>query len=360
MERRLATILVGDFVGSTSRMEADEECAVRLITSAMELVTGCVTRNSGRVFNMAGDAMLAEFSSPVNALHAAIESRASLGSAPGLTPADMRFGLHVADVMTVGDDLRGDGVNIAARLQSTTDPGEIDVSGVLYDHVRRAAPCGFDMLGDRTLKGLAEPVQVMRVRATADRHVFQTATTVARPKPAQISSSVAVLPFRTASSAEEDQTYLAEGLTVDMIYELSRFKSLFVSSRTASQALDLLDRAATLDPFLPVWIVEERIAALYAIGRFADMSREAPNLAFQTRRTRIYRAAARVGLGDVPRAQDLIAEALADDATLSTDYVVSQELFQDSTVMQTLLDRVRSAGLPDGDPAELLVMAPVS
>ena len=111
---------------------------------------------------------------------------------------------------------------------------------------------------------------------------------------------------------------------------------------------------------LPVWIVEERIAALYSLGRFQDMSREARSLAFQTRRTRIYRSAARVALGDVARARDLIAEALADDATLTTDYVISQELFQDRLVLQSLLDRVRAAGLPDPAVAEQPVARPVS
>ena len=107
--------------------------------------------------------------SGIAALRAAIEGRASLASAPGLTPRDMRFGLHVADVMTIGDDLRGDGVNIAARLQSTADPGEIDVSGVLYDHVRRAAPCGFEMLGEAQRDLTAEQA-ADRLRNLSEKH----------------------------------------------------------------------------------------------------------------------------------------------------------------------------------------------
>ncbi|MEY8841757.1 adenylate/guanylate cyclase domain-containing protein, partial [Cribrihabitans sp. XS_ASV171] len=126
--------------------------------------------------------VLAEFDSPVNALKAAIEARSQLASAEGLGPRDMRFGLHLADVVCVGEDLRGDGVNIAARLQEAADPGEIDVSATLYDHVRRVSPCAFVDRGEQALKGLSEPVRVMRVGASMDRHVFLTAPTVVAPR----------------------------------------------------------------------------------------------------------------------------------------------------------------------------------
>ena len=135
MERKLATILVGDFVGSTAAMERNEEAALERVMRGLGVVAECVEHHNGRVFNRAGDAVLAEFESPINALKAAIEARSLLATTQGLGPSDMRFGLHVADVVQVGDDLRGDGVNLAARLQQEADPGEIDVSGLLYDHV---------------------------------------------------------------------------------------------------------------------------------------------------------------------------------------------------------------------------------
>lgn len=241
MERKLVTILVADYVGSTPDMAADEETAIKRIGLALELASGFVSKNQGRVFNTAGDGLLAEFTSPVNALRAAIETRASLASAPGLTPSSMRFGLHVADVVTVGEDLRGNGVNIAARLQDSADPGEIDVSEVLYDHVRHVSPCSFTDMGPRQLKGLAEPIGVMRVQSSINRHVHQTAPTLINPISDMQPNSVVVLPFRTSGQEDEEQQFLAGGLTEDITHELSRLKSLFVSSRSASRSLDMED-----------------------------------------------------------------------------------------------------------------------
>ncbi|MEP5011007.1 MAG: adenylate/guanylate cyclase domain-containing protein, partial [Roseobacter sp.] len=240
MERKLVTILVGDFVGPTAAMETDEEGVLSRVVLGLDLVAGCVARHGGRVFNTAGDAILAEFDSPVNALKAAIESRSLMASSDGLSPKDMRFGMHVADVVCVGDDLRGDGVNIAARLQQSADPGEIDVSKTLYDHVRRVSPCNFSDLGDRRFKGVSETMQVMRVGASMDRHVYQSAPTVTAPKPELRANSIAVVPFR-ASGADDDQAFLADGLTEDLVHELSLNRSLFVSSRTASTALQTQD-----------------------------------------------------------------------------------------------------------------------
>jgi len=153
MQRKLATIMVGDFVGSTSAMETDEEGAITRIDTVLETVRTVVQRHDGRVFGTAGDALLAEFASPVNALRSAIEARAEIAALPGASGGDMRFGLHLADVVVVGSDLRGDGVNIAARIEASAPPGAIDVSGLLYDQVRRVSPCGFEDIGERRLRG---------------------------------------------------------------------------------------------------------------------------------------------------------------------------------------------------------------
>ena len=153
MERKLAAIMVADFVGSTSAMETDEEGTVSLVSSCLDAIDISVKRHSGRIFSTAGDAVLAEFSSPVNALRAAMEGRSAIAAIPGASTQHMRFGLHVADVMVVGSDLRGDGVNFAARLQSSAEPGAIEVSETVYDNVRRVSPCSFEALGERTSQG---------------------------------------------------------------------------------------------------------------------------------------------------------------------------------------------------------------
>ena len=568
MQRRLAAIMVADFVGSTPAMESDEEGTVTRVAACMQAVGDTVARHDGRVFSTAGDAILVEFSSPVNALRASMEARNAIAAVPGATARDMRFGLHVADVVVVGSDLRGDGVNIAARLQSAAEAGAIDVTEAVYDHVRRVSPCGFEQIGDRNFKGISEPVRVYRVGATIDRHRFQSAPTRDAPPSPTRPNSVAVAPFSTASSPDQDQLFLAEGLTDDLTLELGRLKGLFVSSRSAStvlttrdpveigrvlgvhyvvagsirklgqqvrlnialaetvhghivwsdriqrpfgeildvideitahvaatvagrieqaelagarlkrpenmsayeyylmglehhrligvsdhhiadamqwfdrsmkadasfarpvamyvcawaslptfdldlaekhmahaleldptdpeshrimgsikmmrsdftasrhhheralemapndayvvgrcgafytwvgepeRALGLLDRAEALDPFLPVWIVEERVAALYVLKRYDEMFAVARALPFQTRRTLIYRMAARIARGESERAGQLRLQALALDPSLSSEYIRIQELFKDRAIVDELVERACAAGLP--------------
>ncbi len=144
---------------------------------------------------------------------------------------------------------------------------------------------------------------------------------------------------------------LAMQLAPNDAYILGRCAAFYVFDGQPELALELLERSASLDPFLPVWIVEERVAALYAMGRFSDSNKEARSLNFQTRRSRLYRAASRVASGDVERARELVAEALADDPNLSCEYVKSQELIRDTAELETLLDRLRLAGLPDTPPS---------
>lgn len=570
MQRRLATIMVGDFVGSTPAMERDEEQAVARISQVLATVKAVVQQHDGRVFATAGDALLAEFSSPVNALRCSIEARSQVGAMPGCTADDIRLGLHVADVILVDGDLRGDGVNIAARIEASAQPGTIDVSSALYDQVHRVSPCGFEYIGERMLKGISEPVRIYRVKEVMDRHVFQFAPTRAQPgENVQVrSNSIAVSRLGVAPGADPDQLFLAEGFTDDLTLELSRLKGLFVSSRTAAMALttadpveigrllgvryvisgsvrrmgeevrlnislaetseghlvwsdrirrpfhelldimdevtarvaatvsgrieqselaaarlkrpesmtayeyylrgvdqhrlvgvadrhiheamdwfersmaadpgfgrpfamhvcswsnlpsfdmaaaekqvahaldldptdpeahrimgaikmksgdfetsryhhtrayelapndayivgrsaayyvfageplrglEMLDRAEALDPFLPVWITEERVAALYVLERYDEMMRVAQALPFQTRRTLIYRIAGHMAEGDKDNAQRLVRQALSMDPGLSTQYVRMQELFQERALLRTLVRRLAEAGLP--------------
>lgn len=570
MQRKLATIMVGDFVGSTPAMESDEEGAITRIDTVLDTVRMVVQRHDGRVFGAAGDALLAEFGSPVNALRSAIEARAEIAALPGSSGGDMRFGLHLADVVVVGSDLRGDGVNIAARIEASAPPGAIEVSGLLYDQVRRVSPCGFEDIGERRLKGILEPIRIYRVTELVDRHVFQFAPTRSAPSAVQSArtNSIAVARFDVAPGAVADQCFLAEGITDDLTLELSRLRGLFVSSRSAAtalttkdpveigrllgvgyvvsgsirqvgedlrvnialmetgeglviwsdrikrpfgelldvldeiiarvaatvsgrieqselasarlkrpenmtayeyylrgldhhrligvsdihiheamawferamaadpgfgrpfamhvcswsnlpnfdmdkaeqqvahalaldpsdpeahrimgaikmksgdfvsaryhhirahelapndayilgrsaafyvyageaeHALDMLDRAETLDPFLPVWITEERVAALYALGRFEDMMRVALTLPFQTRRKSLYQVAASMACGDAGKAEFLVRQALSLDPSLSAVYIRMQETYADETVTETLVVRNCHAGLP--------------
>jgi class 3 adenylate cyclase/TolB-like protein/Flp pilus assembly protein TadD len=239
MKRRIAAIMVGDIVGYSSMMEESEELTVERVGMCQSLISEKVELFDGRIFNTMGDAVLAEFQSAINAIRCAVEIRSALAGAAAseCQPLKMRFGLHLADVIVQGNDLVGDGVNLATRIQQAAEPDAIDVSGTFFENVRRNSPFVFDDLGERTFKNISEPVRVYRVRCEMDGHRLQTAPTrreSAREKPP---FSIAVLPFRVTGT-DEDQRFLAEGLSDELIVELGRFRRLFVSSRSASFALD--------------------------------------------------------------------------------------------------------------------------
>jgi len=577
MKRRMAAILVGDIVGYSGLMEADEEGTAQRLAGCRKLIDAEIARCDGRLFKAMGDAVLVEFASPINALQCAVAIRSALAlaSQSGGPPLRMRFGLHVADVLVEGDDLIGDGVNLAARIQGSADPDAIDVSGALFEQIRRNSPFAFEDRGEQNFRNIARPVRVYRLRGEIDRHVYQIAPTQPTPTQAKRPYSLAVMPIEVATGNEE-QGYLADGLTEELIFELGRFKKLFVASRTATRALSdsastpqtvgerlgvryvlagalrqlgaqlrlslslsetetggvvwsdrvsesfdklvdrldelvsriastvlgrieesdiaaarrlkpesmtayelylrgleyhrlggivdanlreaarwfaraieadanfarpramwvcassglpefdkldgerrtqraleldpndpeanrimgailmhrgafdaareyhekamalspsdayirgrsaafynfngeperalkLLDEAAELDPFLHVWCVEERAAVLYNLGRFREAIEAALRLTFQTRRSRLYRAAAHAALGEIEKARHAVAEAMVNAPDLTTDYLASREFYRDEAIKRRLLGSLIDAGLPaPRDPA---------
>ncbi len=236
MERRLTAIMVADIVGYSSLMEDAEEQTADRAERCHELIRETAFSLGGRVFNTAGDSSLAEFGSAINALRTAVEIRSRLAGALEGDPLRLRFGLHLADVVVRGNDLVGDGVNVATRIQQEAEPDSICISGVFFDNIRRNSPFAFDDLGERRFKNLSEPVRVYRFREEIARHRLQSAptrtNTVAEKRP----SSIAVLPLRVMGG-DDDQRFLAEGLTEELIVELARFRRLLVSSRSASFAI---------------------------------------------------------------------------------------------------------------------------
>jgi len=235
MKRRLAAILVGDVVGYSAMMEANEEETAAQMANVTAMVREKVKTRGGRVFKIMGDAVLADFASPVNALRCAVEMRSALAENDegGM---QMRFGLHLADVIESGEDLIGDGVNLAARIQAGADPGAIEISGALFEQVRRNSPFTFEPLGPRRFKNMSEEIPVYRLRGEQERWVFQTAPTEPAPHREKRPYSIAVVPLAVPTQGQE-MRFLADGLTEDLILELGRFRQLFVSSRTASAVL---------------------------------------------------------------------------------------------------------------------------
>jgi TolB-like protein/class 3 adenylate cyclase/Flp pilus assembly protein TadD len=233
-QRKLAAILAADVAGYSRLMGRDESGTLaRLKEHHSERLEPALGRNRGRLVKLTGDGVLAEFGSAVDALRAAIELQQAVADANRDQPADtrivFRIGLHLGDVIVDDDDLYGDGVNIAARLEGQAPAGGIVVSGAVHDSVAGKLKAALHDLGALTLKNIERAVPAYRVEWTAaDWPAQGSATTTAADKPA-----IAVLPFHNMSG-DAEQDYFADGVTEDTIAALSRFRELLVLSRGAT------------------------------------------------------------------------------------------------------------------------------
>jgi TolB-like protein len=232
VRRRLAAILAADVVGFSRLMEADETGTLTALKARRRTVLEpLVARHRGRVFKVIGDGVLVEFASAVDAVQCAVDLQqgfADLNSAsPGNQPILLRIGVNLGDVIVEGGDLYGDGVNIAARLETLAEPGGIVVSGTAFDHIKSKVKVGFEDLGEQALKNIAVPVRAYRTRDPA-------AAAAARPVPAVSDKpSIAVLAFQNMSG-DPAQEYFADGVVEEIITGLSRISWLFVIARNSS------------------------------------------------------------------------------------------------------------------------------
>ncbi len=231
VHRRLAAILAADVVGYSRLMEQNESGTLAsLKVRRKQVLEPLVARYQGRVFKFTGDGVLIDFGSAVNAVQCAVELQHGMAAAnSGLPEARhivLRIGVNLGDVIMEGSDLYGDGINIAARLESIAEPGGIAVSGTAFDQVKNKIDVVLEDLGPQTLKNIAEPVRVYRVTGTP--RVLVETTNAAPNKP-----SIAVLPF-TNLSGDPEQEYFADGMVEDITTALSHFKELFVIARNSS------------------------------------------------------------------------------------------------------------------------------
>lgn len=239
-ERRLAAVLAADMVGYSRLMEADETGTLaRLKTHRIELIDPAIGKNRGRIIKTTGDGMLVEFHSVVDAVLCAAEVQRRMAKRNAdVAPArwmQFRIGINLGDVIVDGADIFGDGVNVASRLETLAEPGGICVSGAVRDQVGdRLEDLSFEDLGDQTVKNIARPIRVFRVHLDSDSGSAAapvksaTAPPVVAKKP-----SIAVLPL-VNMSGDPEQEFFADGLTEDIITELSRFHDLLVISRNST------------------------------------------------------------------------------------------------------------------------------
>ena len=237
LQRRLAAILSADVVGYSRLMGIDEAGTLaRLKAMRRDLFNPLIATYSGRTFKLMGDGALVEFGSAVDAVTCAIEVQRKVQERNASSPEDaqiqFRIGINVGDVIVDGDDIYGDGVNVAARIQALADPGGIYISRSAVDQVRDKVPIRIETRGEQTVKNIARPVEVFCITAeyldatakTTHKSESHVQTPVVADKPA-----IAVLPF-VNMSGEPEQEFFADGITEDILTELSRFRELLVIS----------------------------------------------------------------------------------------------------------------------------------
>ena len=232
MERRLAAILAADVAGYSRLMGDDEEgTLVRLKAHRHDLIDPKISEHRGRIVKTTGDGLLAEFASVIDALRCAVDIQNGMTERnvdqPEGERIDFRLGLNVGDIMMDAGDIFGDGVNVAARLQELAEPGGICVSGRVEEDARGKLDVVFEDMGEQTLKNIARAVRVHRVS-------LKNAQAKARPATADRNRpSIAVLPFNNMSG-DPEQDYFSDGISEDIITELSRFREFTVMARNSS------------------------------------------------------------------------------------------------------------------------------
>jgi adenylate cyclase len=293
VERKLSAIFAADVEGYSRLMGQDEVGTLRTLTAYRVVTDRLITSHRGRIFNTAGDSILADFASAVDAVECAVEIQEAVGkeNADRSASEQMRFriGIHVGDIMVQGDNLYGDAVNVAARLETLAEPGGICISGTVRDQIRDKLPYAFEDMGEQQVKNIARPVRAYAMRANAVASAQFTATsvqlgparwrmspqyaitaasvvavigigvvtwwewpqgnssTVSVPTPTTADShnlpsvartlaprlSIVVLPFANLSD-DREQDYFADGVTDDLTTDLSRIADSFVIARNTA------------------------------------------------------------------------------------------------------------------------------
>jgi adenylate cyclase len=243
VDRRLAAIFAGDVAGYSRLMGVDEEGTLRQLKAhRKELVDPKITEHRGRIVKTTGDGMLVEFVSVVDAVRCAVDIQRGMAERNAEVQADrrieFRIGINVGDIISDSNDIYGDGVNVAARLEALAEPGGITVSRNVHDQVRDKLSFGFEDMGEQVVKNIARPIGVHRVSLleSAPPTTFKSTGTADQTRLSSAHRpSLAVLPF-VNMSGDPEQDYFAEGISEDIITGLSKLRWFFVIARNSSFA----------------------------------------------------------------------------------------------------------------------------
>ena len=236
VQHRLTVIVAADVVGYARHTEADEAgTRAALNAHRHELIDGKLTEHHGRLVSTAGDSLLVEFQSVVEAVRCAVEVQRGMTERNADIPEDrriiFRIGINLGEVIVEGEDIHGDGVNVAARLQALAEPGGICVSGKVFEETRHRLDAAFEDLGEQSVKNIARPIKAYAVRESGEGPDRLGEASNALPLPSK--PSIAVLPFDNMSG-DPEQEYFSDGIADDIITGLSRFRDLFVIARNSS------------------------------------------------------------------------------------------------------------------------------
>jgi adenylate cyclase len=235
-ERKLAAVLAADMVGYSRLMELDERGTLaRLRTHRVELIDPAIAKNQGHIIKTTGDGMLVEFQSVADAVRCAVEVQDRMKRRNADVSDDrrmeFRIGINLGDIIFEDGDIYGEGVNIAARVEQLADIGGICVTAAVHGQVDGRLDVTFEDLGEKPLKNISRPVRIYRILSTT--RDGEHAADKSAPKEAVVKPTVAVLPF-TNMSGDPEQEFFVDGLTEDILTELSRRRELFVISRTST------------------------------------------------------------------------------------------------------------------------------
>jgi TolB-like protein/class 3 adenylate cyclase len=231
VERKLAAIFAADIAGYSRLMAHDEVGTLIRLKACRAIIDGLIASHRGRIFNTAGDSVVADFASAVDAVQCAVAVQAAIATEnaghPTHEPMHFRIGVHVGDVIIDGENLLGDGVNIAARMEGLAEPGAICVSAAVREQLGNKLPVAFDDLGDQQVKNIAQAIRVYRVQM--DKPTAHPVADLPLPE----KPSIAVLPFQNMSG-DPEQEYFADGMVEEIVTALSRIRWLFVIARNSS------------------------------------------------------------------------------------------------------------------------------